>query len=79
MKICIASTPSLNISIKAQKVLAQAGIYSKIVSLDPSLTRHGCAYGLEFTCSDEPQVKAVLRRAGIRPSQFISADPRQPL
>ena len=79
MKICIASIPSLNISIKAQKVLAQSGIYAKIVSLDPSLTRRGCAYGLEFTCSDEPQVRAVLRRAGIRPSQFISTEPRKPL
>lgn len=79
MKICIASTPSLNISIKAQKVLAEAGIFSKIVSLEPTMTRRGCAYGLEFACADEQRVRAILRRAGIRPSQFISSEPRNPL
>lgn len=74
MNICIATIPSLNICIKAQKALAEYGIFSKIVSIDPKLTRRGCAYGVEFSCSDERNVKSILRRAGIYPSQFLESD-----
>lgn len=72
MNICIATIPSLNICIKAQKILAENAIFSKIVSIDPSLTKRGCAYGIEFSCSEEKNVRTVLRRAGIHPSQIIS-------
>ena len=74
MNTCIASISSLNLSIKAQKSLADARIYCKIVSLDPSLTKRGCAYGIEFACSEERLVKSLLRRAGIFPSQFITKE-----
>lgn len=72
MKTCIATLTSLNTSIKAQQVLSQSGIYSKIVSLDPSMTPKGCAYGIEFSCSDERLVKSILRAQRIYPSQFIA-------
>jgi hypothetical protein len=74
MNTCIATIPSLNICIKAQKVLNENAIYCKIVSIDPKLTRRGCAYGIEFSCSDEHNVKSVLRRAGIFPSQFLKSN-----
>lgn len=74
MKTCIATIPSLNICIKAQKSLLNNGIYSKIVSLDPQLTRRGCAYGVEFPCTEEKTVRQILRRAGIGVSQFISSE-----
>ena len=74
MNICIATIPSMNICIKAQKALAENAIFCKIVSIDPKLTKRGCAYGIEFSCSDEQNVKFVLRRVGIRPSQFLSSE-----
>lgn len=74
MNICIATIPSMNICIKAQKALADNKIFCKIISLDPKLTKRGCAYGIEFSCSEEKNVKFILRRAGIYPSQFLSAD-----
>lgn len=74
MNICIATIPSMNICIKAQKALTENAIFSKIVSLDPKLTKRGCAYGIEFSCTDEQNVKSILRRAGIRPSQFLSSE-----
>ena len=74
MNTCIASISSLNLSIKAQKALSQEKIYSKIISLDPALTKRGCAYGIEFSCSEERNVKAILRRVGIYPSQFIKKE-----
>lgn len=74
MNICIATIPSMNICIKAQKALAENAIFCRIVSIDPKLTKRGCAYGIEFSCSDEQNVKFILRRAGIRPSQFLSSE-----
>ena len=74
MNICIATIPSMNICIKAQKALAENAIFCKIVSIDPKLTKRGCAYGIEFSCSDEKNVKFILRREGIRPSQFLSSE-----
>ncbi len=71
MNICIATIPSLNICIKAQRALAQNAIYCKIVTLDPKLTKRGCAYGIEIPCSEERNVRSILRRSGIYPSQFI--------
>lgn len=74
MNICIATIPSLNICIKAQKILAQNAIFCRIVSIDPKLTKRGCAYGIEFSCSEERSVNTILRRAGIRPSQFLPSN-----
>ncbi len=74
MNICIATVPSLNICIKAQRALAENAIFCKIVSIDPKLTRRGCAYGIEFSCTDEKSVRSILRRAGIFPSQFLRND-----
>ena len=74
MNICIATIPSMNICIKAQKALADNKIFCKIISLDPKLTKRGCAYGIEFSCSEEKNVKFILRHAGIYPSQFLNAD-----
>ena len=74
MNICIATIPSMNICIKAQKALADNKIFCKIISIDPKLTKRGCAYGIEFSCSEEKNVKSILRRVGIYPSQFLNAD-----
>ena len=74
MNICIATIPSMNICIKAQKALTDNKIFCKIISIDPKLTKRGCAYGIEFSCSEEKNVKSILRRVGIHPSQFLNAD-----
>ena len=71
MKTCIAKAASLNIAIKMQKILANNAIFAKIIPLDPSVSRRGCAYGVEFPFTEEQYVKEILRRARITPSQFI--------
>jgi hypothetical protein len=71
MNICIATIPSLNICIKAQRALAENAIFRKIVSIDPKLTKRGCAYGIEISCTEEQRVRSILRRVGIFPSQFL--------
>ena len=71
MNICIATISSLNLSIKAQKALADERIFCKIVSLALSMSKRGCAYGIEFASSEERNVRKILNRAGVYPSQFI--------
>lgn len=72
MNTRIATLKTLNICIKAQKVLEQHGYIAKIVSIDPALTRFGCAYGIEFYSQIEREVLSILKRNGIRPSQILS-------
>ena len=74
MNTCIATIPSMNTCIKAQKALAENKIFCKIISIDPKLTKRGCAYGIEFSCSEEKTVKLTLRHAGIYPSQFLNSE-----
>lgn len=71
MNNCIAAINSLNKCIKAEKVLSSAGYFCKIISLDPSLTRRGCAYGVEFSCSEENEIRKILRAARIDVTQFV--------
>ncbi len=71
MNLCIAATASVNISIKAQNALESGGVPSRIISLPPGATRRGCAYGVEFDCANEQRARTLLRRAGVRVSQFI--------
>ena len=47
MKSCTAAIGSLTLAMKAKSALDAAGIYCTIVKLDPTMTKRGCAYGLE--------------------------------
>lgn len=50
---CIIAMRSQTHASRGRQVLRKCGISAEIVSIDPSLTRHGCAFGLEVcgTCS----------------------------
>ena len=72
MKLCTASLISLTYAIKAQKELASAGIDAKIVKLDPSRSRKGCAYGVEFPCEKTKAVRATLTDARISVTSYRS-------
>lgn len=63
--MCIASMKTLTAAHMARKALAAAGIVSSIVSIDPNITRKGCAYGIGFNCSDSVRVKRIFREKGI--------------
>ena len=73
MNNCISTIPSLNISIKVQKELAKIGVFCKIISLDPSMSHRGCAYGIEYSCYNKQTVDLILHRLRVR-SEFIQRD-----
>ena len=68
---CIAALSSLTLAIKAQRALSASGLGSEVISLSSGQTRRGCAYGLEFPCSHESEVHALLRAARIPVSQYL--------
>lgn len=74
MKQCTASMSSLTYAIKAQRALAQKGIACEIVKLPPTMTRQGCAYGIEFPCADHRKVRAALAEETIPVKNYINGD-----
>ena len=71
MNSCTAALSSLTYCMKAQRLLLSQGIKSVIVKLDPAMTRRGCAYGIEFSCQYKRDVRSILSREGIPPTQYV--------
>ena len=71
MKSCTAAIGSLTLAMKAKAVLDQNGIHCKIVKLDPSMTRRGCAYGIEYDCENHRAVRSAFNTAKISVSSYI--------
>lgn len=71
MKSCTAAIGSLTLAMKAHSVLSSAGIEGKIVKLDPSVTRRGCAYGIEYACENHKAVRSAFNTAKISVSTYI--------
>ena len=67
----IAAIGSMTAAIKAQRALASAGITAEIVSLSPSETRRGCAYGIEYPLQLESAIRNTLRAVRISVSQYF--------
>ncbi len=71
MKPCTAAIGSLTIAMKALSVLEQADLSARIVKLDPSMTRKGCAYGIEYSCENHKAVRSAFNAANISASSYI--------
>lgn len=71
MKSCTAAIGSLTVAMKAHSALSEAGIGGKIVKLDPSMTKRGCAYGIEYACEDHKAVRSAFNAAKISVSSYL--------
>ena len=69
---CTAALASLTYAIKAQKILYENGISSKVVRLDASKERRGCGFGVEFSCDDSHLVKRILRGARVDVRRYLT-------
>ncbi len=58
--MCIAAMKNMTAAIKGRSALEAVGIRCTIVSLEPTLTKRGCAYGLNFACAYLERAKSVL-------------------
>ncbi|MBQ7383719.1 MAG: DUF3343 domain-containing protein [Clostridia bacterium] len=61
---CSAEIGSVTQAMRAQDALASAAIPSKIIKSQSS-SRHGCIYGISFSCRQENNVRAILESSRI--------------
>lgn len=73
---CSAVIGSMTQAIRAQRVLADAAIRAEVVKADASVTRYGCAYAVSYPCSQDRNVREVLRNARIRVHFFYGGSGR---
>ena len=71
MKQCIIAISSVNHAIRSEKHLASKGIQVRIIKLQPTDTKKGCAYGLEVNCKDLKEVQKLLDNAAIPYSEVL--------
>lgn len=71
MKKCIIAISSVNHAIRCEKLLSQRYLKTKIVKLQPNVTKKGCAYGIEINCKDVPVAISFLDKAGIPYSEIV--------
>ena len=63
---CSCVIGSMTQAMKAQRILSAAAIHAKVEKADSSATRRGCAYAVYYPCEQDANVRAILRRSGIR-------------
>ena len=69
--MCVATMKSMTYALKGKNILETKGIPAEIISLDPSLTSHGCAYGISFACGQSGDVKRLLDMKKIAYGEII--------
>lgn len=74
MILCIAAIQSMTYAVKAQKALNSRNIGSEVVKLDPTLTKRGCAWGIQFDCRFVSEVKRILDNKDIPYGEIIGAN-----
>ena len=70
--ICMATFETLTLATKAQHTLAAAAIRAEVVKADSSYSGHGCAWGIEFSCAQERNVRTVLENARIPVKRYLN-------
>lgn len=65
MGACESDIGGLTQAMQAQKFLLNVGISVRVIKNDASDPR-GCAYALQYPCTQEHRVREELRKAGIR-------------
>ena len=74
----VAAIGSMTAAIKAQRALERAGIPAQVVSLSPTETRHGCAYGVSYAADRHPSARQALRLAHISVSEYLQKGGGEP-
>ena len=63
--MCIVSFKTETSAQRAKNTLKSFRINSKVVSVDPNLTKRGCSYGLSFSSSVKNEALAILKSRNI--------------
>ena len=71
MNGCIAAVGSSTLAIRAKKALANQAILASVVKLDPGMTKRGCSYGVEFSCSQMENARMIFGKERIKIREYI--------
>ena len=69
--ICTAILGSMTQAMGAQSALSEAAIRVSIVKISSSRTQNGCAYGVEYPCTQQRNVAMILERSGVRVREYM--------
>ena len=68
---CPAVIGSMTQAMRAQGLLAEAAIRSTVVKVSSAKSTGGCAYGVDFPCTQMSNAQTVLTRAGVRVREYL--------
>ncbi len=74
MSECIIAMKSVTYAEKAKRAARSAGIGGQIVSLDPSVTARGCAYGISLPCREVRSLLSLLDQKKIPYGEVLGDD-----
>lgn len=69
--LCTAVIGSMTQAMKAQSVLSEAAIRTTLTKISSSKTHNGCAYGVDFPCTQSGNVRVILANAGVRVREYL--------
>ncbi len=65
MPDCIIAMKTRTAAEKARRAAAFEKITADVVSIDPSVTRHGCSVGLRLNCADVDELTELMDKKNI--------------
>ena len=68
---CTAVIGSMTGAMKAQSILADAAIRAVVVKVSSAKSTGGCAYGVDFPCTQMGNARTVLSREGVRVREYL--------
>ena len=68
---CTAVIGSMTQAMRAQSILAEAAIRAVVVKVSSSKNTGGCAYGVDFPCTQMSNAQSVLSRGGVRVREYL--------
>ena len=60
--MCIFTCRSMTDALRAERVLREGRISGEIISIEPSLTKRGCSYGITVNVQNCEKAESVLRK-----------------
>ncbi len=69
--VCTAVIGSMTQAMKAQSLLSEAAIRVSVVKVSSARSTGGCAYGVDYPCTQSANVQTVLERGGVRVREYL--------
>lgn len=71
---CIIAMRSQTYAAKGGRLLRRAGIPFTIIGIDPSLTRHGCAHGLQIPSEYCREAREIFEKYNLSHGDILGGD-----